>query len=243
MSAKAQPAGRRPWTTAPVVVRRRLPWSVRVVAAMLVVFAIVAGEWIAGSRRLVGEQASTAKSDLSDEVEKLRQENNALRAQNSASDHRMAIEQSTHASLIAQLKTLSDENALLKEDLAFFQTLMNSGESGREGITISRFRIRPGGLPGEYRYQLLVTQVRTRGREFEGHLQFVVDLNRSGQHHAIVIPNSRDASKDFDLSFKFYKRVEGSLRLPPEAKVTRVQVRVFERGADSPRSSQTVVLS
>ena len=44
----------------------------------------------------------------------------------------MQIERATHGNLASQMKTLTDENALLKEDLAFFQTLMtSSGDAGR----------------------------------------------------------------------------------------------------------------
>ena len=87
----------------------------------------------------------------------------------------------------AQIRTLADENALLKEDLAFFQTLMASG-SEPGGISVNRFRVQPDALPGEFRYRLLIVQSKQRVREFRGHIQFIVDLEDGGKAEVISLP-------------------------------------------------------
>jgi len=189
-------------------------------------------------------QAASEQARLAETVAHLQDENKSLRDQLAVYERQMQIEQSTHGNLAGQMQALSDENALLKEDLALFQTLMTSGggDAG-SGITINRFRVRAEALPGEYRYQLLVVQARTRGKEFQGRLQFVVDLQKDGQQQVLTLPAQGEQRADYDLSFKFYQRVEGAFRVPESAKVTRVQVRVLEDGIEQPRSSQTVVLS
>ena len=58
----------------------------------------------------------------------------------------MQIERATHGNLASQMKTLTDENALMKEDLAFFQTLMTSSGDAPGGISINRFRVRADAL-------------------------------------------------------------------------------------------------
>ena len=146
--------------------------------------------------------------------------------------------------LSEEVAHLRDENALLKEDLAFFQTLMTSGgDASGSGISINRFRVRPDALPGEYRYQLLIVQSRIRGREFQGKLQLVVDLEQDGQQQVLMLPRADEKSGPYNLSFKFYQRVDGVFKVAPEATVKRVQVRVLENGTDAPKSSQTVNLS
>jgi hypothetical protein len=52
--------------------------------------------------------------------------------------------------------------------------MTNNGDA-TGGVSINRFRVRADALPGEYRYQLLLVQSRTRSREFQGKLQLVVD--------------------------------------------------------------------
>jgi hypothetical protein len=236
-------------SAARVAVHTHVPWYMR--WSLLVAWCGVVGAiaWVSYDlgRGLAGYHSGQAAEDrarLAQEVSRLQEENKALRDQLAGNERQMQIEQSTHGNLAGQMKALSDENALLKEDLAFFQTLMTSGGgSTGGGITINRFRVRAEALPGEYRYQLLVAQVRTRGKEFQGRLQLVVDLLKDGEQQVLTLPAEGERGDGFGLSFKFYQRVDGAFKVPESARVTRVQVRVLEDGVDQPRSSQTVVLS
>lgn len=245
MKRKRRFLRRGPLTTVPVVVRARAPWLLRILGTSGVMVAVAAIAWMLSTRYPAFSAARTPidGASLAQQLEELREENETLRLQVTASDHKETIEQSTRSGLLGQLKALSDENALLKEDLAFFQTLMTSGGAPADGITINRFRVRPESIPGEYRYQLLVAQARTRSKEFQGRLQFLVNVETEGRPEVLVLPGGGDAAKEFALNFKFYQRVDGVLRLPPGSKATKVQVRVLERGVESPRSTQTVVVS
>ena len=51
------------------------------------------------------------------------------------------IERAAHKQLAAQVKALEAENARLKEDLAFFDSLLPAG-TGSEGISIRRLEDR-----------------------------------------------------------------------------------------------------
>jgi len=232
-----------------VAIRTQMPWHWRaaIFAGAGTLLAVVAWLMYDFGLSLGGfhsERAAVAEARLSDEVKRLAEENVALRGQLATVEQQMQIETSTKGDLTGQLKALSDENALLKEDLAFFQTLMTSGGGDAvNSVTINRFRVRPDAIPGEYRYQLLVVQSRTRSKEFQGRLQLVVDVMRDGEPQVLVLPGVQDKPDSYNLSFKFYQRVEGGFQVPAEAKVTRVQVRVLENGVDGPRSSQSVNLS
>jgi hypothetical protein len=232
-----------------VAIRTEMPWhwragiigaiagSIAIVGWLMYDFGLSLGGFHSG-------RAAVEHARLSDEVKRLAEENAALRGQLASAERQAQIETSTKGDLAGQLKALSDENALLKEDLAFFQTLMTSGGGdAASGVTINRFRVRQDALPGEYRYQLLVVQSRTRSKEFQGRLQLVVDVLRDGEPQVMVLPGAQDSAEAYSLSFKFYQRVEGAFQVPAEAKVTRVQVRVLENGVDGPRSSQSVTLS
>jgi hypothetical protein len=197
-------------------------------------------------RNLAGFQSGAAAAEqarLSEEIAYLRDENGEMRSKLAALEGQMQIERSTYANLRNQMKALTDENALLRDDLAFFQTLMTSNTVSPTGVSINRFRVRADALPGEYRYQLLVVQSRTRSREFQGKLQLVVDLVRDGKPQVLVLPKGDANGPSYNLNFRFYQRVDGVFHVPAEATVKRVQVRVLENGADSPKSSQTVDLS
>jgi hypothetical protein len=44
------------------------------------------------------------------------------------------------------------------------------------------------------------------------------------------------------LTFKYFRRVEGTFRVNPKAKVESVQVRVYETGSNQPRATHSVTL-
>ncbi len=97
------------------------------------------------------------------------------------------MQDATYVDLVKQMKALTAENAALKEDLAFFQTLMPSG--GKDGgVAINRFLVQNDAQPGEYRYRLLVTQ-GGKDREFHGRLQLIVSMRQGGRE--LVLPRVR----------------------------------------------------
>ena len=160
-----------------VAVRTHAPWYLRWGFLVALLACMGAGGWYVydTGRSLAGFHSGRAAAEtarLSEQIAHLRDENDEMRTQLAALERQIQIENATHGNLANQMKGLTDENALLKEDLAFFQTLMTSKGDAAGGVSINRFRVRADALPGEYRYQLLLVQSRTRSREFQGRLQF-----------------------------------------------------------------------
>jgi hypothetical protein len=46
----------------------------------------------------------------------------------------------------------------------------------------------------------------------------------------------------FKLNFRYFRRVEGTFRVSPRAKVESVQARVYESGTNEPRATNSVSL-
>jgi len=230
-----------------VAVHTHVPWYWRWLSGAAFAGAIVGVAWLTYDlgRQYAGfdnSEAQREKSQLEALNGKLQDENAALRREIAAAERQLQIEQATHGNLSGQIQNLADENALLKEDLAFFQTLMASGgEAG--GISVNRFRVQPDALPGEYRYRLLIAQSKQRVKDFRGKLQFIVDFEQAGKPEVISLPSDDHASQAYNLAFKFYQRVEGTFMVPPDAVIKKVQVRVLENGNPTPVSTQTVNLS
>jgi hypothetical protein len=158
-------------------------------------------------------------------------------------ERQLQMERATYADLVKQVKALTGENAVLKEDLAFFQTLMPSG--GKEGgVAVNRFMVQNDALPGEYHYHLLLTQTGQRTKDFQGRLQFVVNLQQDGKKTIMTLPAEDDKEANgFKLNFRFYQRVEGSFRVAPGTVVKGMQVRVMEGDGKEPRLTQSASVS
>ena len=213
------------------------------VAALSCSLALAAWIYDAG-RRFAGYDRSEAEQELSQlraSVGKLSEETVSLRASVNASESKLQIERAAQTQLGRQVKTLEDENARLKEDLAFFENLMPS-EHRDNTLLINRFRADPGGLPGEYRYRLLLLQGGRRDKPFQGNLQLLVTLQQDGKDAIITLPEEREAPA-YKISFKYFQRIEGTFRVAPGARVKMVQVRIFESGSAQVRATQSFNLS
>lgn len=232
-----------------VAVHTHVPWYWRWLTSTVLLVVTVTLAWLAYDlgRRYAGFDASEAQGAHSRLVEvnaKLQDENITIRKEIAGIERKLQIELAAQGNLTGQIRALSEENALLKEDLAFFQTLMASG-SDPGGVTVSRFRVERDALPGEYHYRLLIVQSKQRVREFRGRLQFIVDYERNGEPAVVTYPADADAAnvQAYNLRFKFYQRVEGTFTLDPDAVVKGVQVRVMKNGDATPVSTQAATLS
>jgi hypothetical protein len=226
-----------------MAVRPEVAWQWRSLRLALAVAAAWLLLSIFGGKGLSYRQAETDVSSLQSQVEGQETELTELRAQAARNERQLQMERAAAADLAKQLKALTFENAKLKEDLAFFQSLMSTPAAREGAINVSRFRLLPEPVAGEYRYQVLLVQSGRRMTEFHGKLQFIIDAQQNGRKLAIVVPaeTERDA-REYQLNFKFFQRVEGTLRLSPGTVLNSVQLRVYENGARAPKLTQQLNL-
>lgn len=230
-----------------VAVRTQVAWYWRWLVMILMITLVLALAWwmYDSGRKFAGFDSGQAEHEMARQAElnvRLQTENAVLQHEVTASERQLQIERSTYGDLAKQVKDLSDENTGLKEDLAFFQSLLSAGS--KEAVSIYRFNVEPDTLPGEYRYRLLLLQMGPRQKEFQGKLQFVIDVLYNGQKSVMTIPDENGPNlQAYNINFKYYQRVEGSFRIEPGAVAKSVQVRVFENGASEARLMQTVNLS
>jgi hypothetical protein len=229
-------------------VRTHVPWYVRwavilpflLVAAVLVWWAYDSGLEFAGFRR---GQAERELTQLREQLTSLKLENARLSSQAAIFERQAQVDHSANLETGKQLKALNDENALIQEDLAFFQSMSLSGKREAE-LSIHRLKVEHDTLPDEYRYRLLLVQSSSQhAKEFQGNLQLLINTQSNGKKTVLQIPqNNAPDDSAYQLNFKYYQRIEHSFKLPPDTTVDSVQVRVFERGSSQPKIQQSVSL-
>ena len=232
-----------------VAIRSQVPWYWRWVGvAALFGISAAAVAWIYDAgRRYAGFDNSQVQQELrvaKEELAAARSELARLSAIANAADNRMSIERSAQQKLAQQIRTLEQENARVREELATFEGMLSSDSRAAAALTIYRFKVEPDVLPGEYRYHLLLlTPTTRREREFHGKLELVVSLTDGGQSAMMSFPDPADAgASEFKLAFKYFRRVQGTFRVNPKARVESVQVRVYENGSSQPRATHSVTL-
>jgi hypothetical protein len=232
-----------------VAVHSHIPWYWRWVGiALLLAISAAAAAWIYDAgRRFAGFDRSEVQQELAAtraDLAAARDELERLRAIANAADSRVSIERTAQQKLAQQIRTLEQENARVREELATIETMLTSEARSAAALSIYRFKIEPDVLPGEYRYHLLLLTPTTRlERDFNGRLELVVSLTEGGQSVMMSFPEPGDAgAAAFRLAFKYFRRVEGSFRVNPKARVESVQARVYEAGSNHPRATLTVTL-
>jgi hypothetical protein len=210
--------------------------------------AAAAASWIYDAgRRFAGFDRSEVLGELQraqGELDSARAELARLRAIANAADSRVSIERTAQQKLAQQVRALEQENARVREELAMVEQMLTSEERHTQTLAIYQFKVQADVLPGEYRYRLLLlTPTDRRGRDFSGRLELVVSLQEGGQNAMMSFPEPGDAAAaGFKLAFKYFRRVEGTFRVSPKAKVESVQVRVYESGSNQPRATHSVTL-
>ena len=232
-----------------VAVRTQMPWYLRWLGvAVLLAFSAVLAAWMYDAgRRFAGFDRSEVEQELTSsrhELASVRDELSRLRAANNSADSKISIERTAQQKLAQQIRTLEQDNARLREELAIFESMLSSDTASAAPLSVLRFKVEPEVIPGEYRYRvLLLAAGPRRGKDFQGRLALVVNLTESGRGAMITVPGPADPdSSAFRLNFKHFQRVEGVFRVSPKAKVTSVQVRVYEGTAGDAKVIRTATL-
>lgn len=229
-----------------VAVRPQTPTYVKwITAGILFLLALVLSWSMYDAGRKFADfdkiEAGAELERLSQLNGRLQRDNDELRTKLAGLAQQLQMDHGARQDIVKQVKVLEDENIRLKEDLAFFQSLESApGKTGK--ISIGGLKLERGKLPGEYRYSLLLVQAGQRGKDFHGSLEFAVNFEQNGEKMVLPLTND-DPSWKFDVSFRFYQRVENTFRLAPDAIVDSMQVKVFEKGITQAKLMQTVNVS
>lgn len=219
-----------------VSVRADMPASVRLILLFLVLaFAAAAGVAIYEYGRGFG---GPDRRELMAEIERLRSqareaeaERSRLQATVTALEAQMKVDRAAQEQIVRQAGEFEAEAIRLREDLAFFESLLPA-KANATGILIRSFRMQPDGSPGSLRYRLLVQQAGKPERDFVGSVQMQVSFVRDGRSMTLQVPNPAvpESGQPLELRFRHYQRVEGSVELPEGATARSVVVRIMAAG-------------
>jgi hypothetical protein len=229
-----------------VAVQTHVAWYWRWAIVALSIGILAAAVWFAyrfsqGFTAVGREDLAERVVILQDQVQSLEQENARLRADLAASDSRLKIESGMRADMTRQLKSLSEEVSVARDESAVLKALL--AQAGKApGVSITRFRVQRDG--DDFRYRLTIMHNASGEREFQGQLRLVANLVQDGRPVAVPLPLAGgEALPATALSFKLFQSVEGSFRVPGNATLRSLEVRVFENGVAQPRATQTAVVS
>lgn len=218
-------------------------WGMRV---PFVVIALAVAWWAYDyGLQLAGFQRGKSQQEvmqLQEKVVSLSSENLQLNKKVAEYEQQIQIDHAQAEELVKQAKTLTDENVRLEEDLSLFQNLtVNSGKEGE--LSMHRLKLERDSVAGEFRVKMLLVHSGQRAKPFVGHYQLVASYVQNGKKLTALFPVNEADGAEFKLDFKYYHRVEQTLRVPVDAELDGVQVRIFEHNAEQPKIRQNVSVS
>jgi len=228
-----------------VAVRTQLPWPLRaLIALMALSLAFAAG---LASSEIVRGFSQTERAGQGAEPDRLRfqlaqaladRDREAAAAVNW--ENRLKVERSAQEQVRVQVKMLEDENARLKGDLAFFESLLPMPVDAK-GVVIRSFRVQADTEPNSLRYRLLVQQSGKPERDFVGDVSLTINLQQGGRAAVLQLPDpALPSAGPVPLSFRHYQRLEGNFPVPAGATVRSVLVRIRSDGET--RAQQTFTM-
>lgn len=227
----------------------KMPWWLRLLALFVgLALAAAAGVWLY-------EQGSTFagfnKDSIQKELERLKTENKTLiddreRLTKSSitAESGLIIEKATSKQIIAQSKNLEAENAKLKEDLRFFESLLPA-TGGADTISVRNLRGQLDLANNQLIVRLLVMQGGKQVNNFAGTVQVSAAGTVDGKLVNWSYPAAGAAAEAVGkLNFSRYQRVELTIPLaaiPVKTAVLKnLQVKVLQGSAVKAQATGTV---
>ena len=226
----------------------RTHWSWKVKGTIIGVSALVlaglfyggfdAGRIFAGFN--VGKVEETQKR-LEAEVLALRTANEQMKRDNIELTNAAQMAVGAKDVLSKQVAALQTENTQLKEETAFFEKLVGSTTAGKNGLTVQRLQAERE-TPDTYRFRALVVQGSAEN-QFKGRMNLTATLVADNKRITINLPEEQpDLLPSLGLDFKTYQRVEGLFKVPANAQLKTLVVRVVPVGSTTPRAQQSLQL-
>jgi hypothetical protein len=228
-------------------IRSQMAWYWRWLLNVLMMLAVGGVVWwvVENSYRITGfnrEETRQQLASLTTENLGLKRDLDTARGTLVERDRQLQIDRATQGELARNVAQLQEENAALKEDLAFLRKMMSSGATP-EGLGVSNLKVEQEGKSNEFRYRMLLTQGGQRKQDFKGRLQLVARAQQGGSISTFTFPESTAEESSGAVDFRFYQKVEGRFRLPDDATLKSVEVRVLAMPGGQVKLSRTLNFS
>ena len=159
----------------------------------------------------------------------LEEENAELRERVIVLERSTQIDTGTTVELQVAIRTLQDEVYKLKEELKFYQGIMEATRDSK-GLNVQGLHIEAVSQ-NQYRFKLILTQVTKNDIVAEGTMEVSLEGMQNGVSQVLsFLDVTQEQPTDLTFKFKHFKRFEGKLTLPDGFEPKRVVVQLQLKG-------------
>ena len=215
-----------------VAVRPAVPWYWRVAMVLLLVFV---GYILSYWQFVMGGFASPANK-----LQQLEQENQSLQAKAVYSERQLQVEHAAQISLAKELVALQDEGMQLKEDVAFYKSILAESD-GTGVLKFHSFKLAKSARADQYEYHILLVQSGRHDKTVQGNLKLNLSGLQNGKPVTVAV-GANNGPPALKVNFKYYQRLDGSFTLPKGVTGQKLEADFLEMGSNQPKISEAVNL-
>jgi len=170
----------------------------------------------------------------------MQQDVHSLQARVVQLSSQLQVANAAQSNLAKEMAVMQDEGMRLKEDVAFYKSILAEGGTG--GVPkIHSVKVSKGARSGDFQYQILLVQSGRHDKVVQGALQLILNGTLAGKPMAQHVEPA-GPQKGLKVNFKYYQRIEGTFSAPPESDIHNLQVQYVALGSNAPALTQTVSL-
>ncbi len=180
-------------------------------------------------------EAGRMRADLLDTIQSLRETNELLRQQTVTMERARDIDRQAYAEVDTNLVTLQKEVLDLKEEVAFYRSIVAPNKAV-SGVRVQSLQLKANGGNRGYSYKLVLAQMGADAKPAKGRAKIVVQGLLGQTQSEFSLDKAGQSSAGYFFQFKYFDESEGDLVLPEAFVPTRVVVEVLTESPTRDRS-------
>jgi hypothetical protein len=206
--------------------------------------AIAAAWWVYDLGRLHGadelRSLRTRYEVLEKRIARLRADNVELREQAAILQRSSQIDRQAALDVKADLARLEEELQASREEIEFYRGIVSPGDV-KSGLRIHRFQLAAGGEAGEYRYDLVLTQLKHNDRYVSGVAEWSIAGTLQGEPVELALADvTRPPVQQLKFKFRYFQDLAGTLYLPDGYEARQVTLSIRPDGKGKPQPVEEV---
>lgn len=166
--------------------------------------------------------------------ERIVEANSALREQGAILDRSSQIDRQAAQEVQNELGALQEELHAARDEIEFYRGIVAPGD-GKPGLRIHRFTLSAGTQPGEFDYDLVLTQLKKNDRHVSGRVGWKISGKREGESEELDLAAVTETGTEYlDFRFRYFQRLTGVISLPDGFQAEEVTLSISTTGKNAP---------